>query len=172
MSPISSRKIVPPCASSNLPRRSATAPVKAPRTWPNSSLSMSSSGIAAQFTSTKGPLRRRLIAWMCRATSSLPVPFSPKMSTRPLLGAAIATWSRSMAMARLSPIIAAWPPTCARSARFSASSRRCRIALRTTRTVLSSDSGFSTKSKAPILIARTADSTLPCPEMITTCDSI
>jgi hypothetical protein len=46
MSPISSRKIVPPCASSNLPRRSATAPVKAPRTWPNSSISISSSGMA------------------------------------------------------------------------------------------------------------------------------
>ena len=44
MSPISSRKIVPPWATSNLPRRSATAPVKAPRTWPNSSLSISSSG--------------------------------------------------------------------------------------------------------------------------------
>ena len=60
--------------------------------------------------------------------------------------------------------------TFARSARFSASRCRCRSALRTTSTVFSSDSGFSTKSKAPILIARTADSTLPWPEMITTCD--
>ena len=58
--------------------------------------------------------------------------------------------------------------TCARSARFSASSRRCRTALPTTSTVLSSDSGFSTKSNAPSLIARTADSMLPCPEIITT----
>ena len=35
---------MPPSATSNLPRRSATAPVNAPRTWPNSSLSISSSG--------------------------------------------------------------------------------------------------------------------------------
>ncbi len=77
MSPISSRKIVPPSASSNLPRRSLTAPVNDPLTWPNSSLSISSSGIAAQFTSTNGPARRRLRAWTVRATSSLPVPFSP-----------------------------------------------------------------------------------------------
>ena len=34
-----------------------------------------------------------------RATSSLPVPFSPKISTRPLVGAAIATCSRSWRMA-------------------------------------------------------------------------
>ena len=45
---------MPPSATSNLPRRSATAPVNAPRTWPNSSLSISSSGIAAQLTSTNG----------------------------------------------------------------------------------------------------------------------
>ena len=77
MSAISSRKIVPPSAASKRPRRSLTAPVKAPLTWPNSSLSISSSGIAAQLTSTNGPLRRRLSAWTLRATSSLPVPFSP-----------------------------------------------------------------------------------------------
>ena len=35
-------------------------------------------------------------------------------------------------------------------------------------TVFSSESGFSTKSNAPILMARTADSMLPCPEIITT----
>ena len=77
MSPISSRKIVPPSAVSNLPRRSATAPVNAPRTWPKSSLSINSSGMAAQLTSTNELERLRLSAWMVRATSSLPVPFSP-----------------------------------------------------------------------------------------------
>jgi hypothetical protein len=40
--------------------------VNAPFTCPNSSLSISSSGIAAQLTSTKGPARRRLSAWMHR----------------------------------------------------------------------------------------------------------
>jgi hypothetical protein len=44
---------------------------------PNSSLSISSSGMAAQFTSMNGPLARRLRMWIVRATSSLPVPFSP-----------------------------------------------------------------------------------------------
>ena len=55
---------MPPSASSNLPRRSAMAPVNAPLTCPNSSLSISSSGMAAQLTSTNGPPRRRLSAWM------------------------------------------------------------------------------------------------------------
>ena len=34
------------------------APVNAPRSWPNSSLSRSSAGSAAQFTLTNGRLRR------------------------------------------------------------------------------------------------------------------
>ena len=81
---------MPPSASSNFPFLAVRAPVKAPRVCPNSSLSISSSGMAAQFTSTKGPEARRLWWWMLRATSSLPVPFSPKISTRPLDGAACA----------------------------------------------------------------------------------
>jgi len=44
-------------------------------------------GMAAQLTSTKGPLLRKLAACSERATSSLPVPLSPKISTRPLVGA-------------------------------------------------------------------------------------
>src|ERR1044072_1925755 len=55
MSPTSSRNSVPPSASSNLPGRSATAPVKLPFMWPNSSLSINSPGIAGQLTSTNGP---------------------------------------------------------------------------------------------------------------------
>ena len=45
----------PPSASSNLPFLAVSAPVKAPRVWPKSSLSISSSGMAAQLTSTNGP---------------------------------------------------------------------------------------------------------------------
>jgi hypothetical protein len=56
MSPISSRNSVPPSARSKRPTRFATAPVKAPFSWPNSSVSRRCSGIAAQFTGTKGPL--------------------------------------------------------------------------------------------------------------------
>ena len=65
------------------------AEVKAPRSWPNSSLSISSEGMAAQFTSTKGKAERALLAWSQRATSSLPVPFSPVMSTRASDGATL-----------------------------------------------------------------------------------
>src|ERR1039458_319541 len=47
MSPISSRKMVPWLHCSNLPMRWAAAPVKAPFSWPNNSLSSRFSGMAA-----------------------------------------------------------------------------------------------------------------------------
>ena len=46
---------MPRSASSNLPRRSAAAPGERPFSWPKSSLSISSVGIAAQLTFTNGP---------------------------------------------------------------------------------------------------------------------
>ena len=55
-----------------------------------------------------------------------------------------------------------------RSRTFSSSSRRWRRAFLTVRTTFSSDSGFSRKSKAPSLVALTAVSTVPWPEMTTT----
>ena len=61
-SPISSRKTVPPAAASNTPRRDDTAPVKAPRSWPKSSLSSSCGGIAPQSTTRNGLSRRRAAA--------------------------------------------------------------------------------------------------------------
>ena len=60
MSPISSRKSVPSRASSKRPGLARTAPVNAPRSWPNSSDSSRPSGIAAQFTGTNGPSLRAL----------------------------------------------------------------------------------------------------------------
>ena len=168
MSATSSRNRVPPSASSNFPFLAESAPVKAPRVCPNSSLSISSSGMAAQFTSTKGPEARRLWKWMLRATSSLPVPFSPKIITRPLEGAACEMSERSAWIAALSPTITHRCWTCSLSARFSASSRRSRSAFLTTVSVFSSESGFSTKSCAPMRTALTAVSMLPCPEITTT----
>ena len=53
-SPISSRKRVPPSAARMRPEWSRSAPVKAPRRWPNSWLSSSSRGTAAQLTGMKG----------------------------------------------------------------------------------------------------------------------
>ncbi len=54
----SSRKSVPPCASSNRPIRSAIAPVNAPRVWPKSSASTRSSAKAAQFNAQNRLVRR------------------------------------------------------------------------------------------------------------------
>ena len=61
--------------------RAPTAPVKAPRSWPNISDSSRSGGIAPQLTAMKGWFVRLLWAWMKRAISSLPVPLSPMIST-------------------------------------------------------------------------------------------
>ena len=61
MSPISSRKSVPPSACSKRPRRVVCAPVKAPRSWPNSSDSSRSFGIAAVLMATNGPLARAVL---------------------------------------------------------------------------------------------------------------
>ena len=85
-SPISSRKTVPPLASSKRPACAVSAPVKAPRSWPKSSLSISDPGSAPQSTTTKLRLRRGLRWWIARATSSLPVPVSPRRSTAVLVG--------------------------------------------------------------------------------------
>jgi hypothetical protein len=81
------------------PFLSLTAPVKLPRLWPNSSLSMSSVGMAPQLTGTKGPSRRGPDSWMSFATSSLPVPDSPKICTGAWLRATRAIISRMCCMA-------------------------------------------------------------------------
>ena len=85
MSPTSSRKIVPPRASSKRPTRSRTAPVNAPFTCPKSSLSRRSAGRAPQFTATNGPGLWSELEWSARAMTSLPVPLSPVMRTVALL---------------------------------------------------------------------------------------
>ena len=73
---------MPPSACSNLPFFLRSAPVKAPFSWPNSSLSRSDSVSAAQLKATHGPrLREASAAWRAWATSSLPVPVSPWIST-------------------------------------------------------------------------------------------
>ena len=103
MSAISSRNSVPVCAVSNLPLRLATASVNEPFSWPNSSLSISVSGMAAQLTATKGPFDLADSSWIRLAASSLPVPFSPVMSTR---ASERALWSMS---SRTSAIAAELP---------------------------------------------------------------
>ena len=58
ISPTSSRKIVPPFASSKRPRRRSAAPVNEPFSWPNSSLSSNVSGSPAAFTAMNALPRR------------------------------------------------------------------------------------------------------------------
>ena len=77
----SSKNNVPPLACWNSPCLSATAPVKLPFLWPKNSDSISSDGIAPQFTGTKLPSRRGLKSWINRATTSLPVPEAPDKNT-------------------------------------------------------------------------------------------
>ena len=113
-------KSVPPSACSNLPLRCLTAEVKAPRSWPNSSLSISSEGMAAQFTSTNGAPARRLFACSHRATSSLPVPFSPVMSTRASHGATLSISSRTCSISGERPMICSACTAWARRLRWGA----------------------------------------------------
>ena len=129
--------MVPRSACVNRPRRGRSALVKAPLVWPKSSLSIRFSGIAPQFTATKGPSRRDESSWMRRALTPLPVPLSPVISTVLSVGATRLT-SRSIAcMAGEANWKAGCGPpiTSVRSARFSSRrpciasicSRRCRI---------------------------------------------
>ena len=92
---------MPLSANSNLPGFSLVAPVKAPRSWPKSSLSRSSLGSAAQLILTKGLPRRGERSWMVRAMPSFPTPLSPRMSTGTSVSATRSTMSQMLAMAGL-----------------------------------------------------------------------
>jgi hypothetical protein len=84
---------------------SALASVKAPGSWPKSSLSSRVSGIAAQLIATNGSAARVLAAWRPRAKSSFPVPVSPTSKTVTLR--LVATWvarARTSRIAALSPM--------------------------------------------------------------------
>ena len=116
-SPTSSRNSVPPPAFSNAPRRSRSAPVNAPRSWPNSSLSTSCSGSAALLTATSGVLAPGPRRCSSRATSSLPVPLSPTISTLLGIGATRAIASRSDRIGALSPMSGVSPSNRDRSER-------------------------------------------------------
>ena len=78
--------------------RPAAAPVNAPFSWPKSSLSRSASGSAAQLSATNGLPVRGLDSWSARATSSLPVPLSPRTSTVARLRATRSTRSSTSRM--------------------------------------------------------------------------
>ena len=97
-SPSSSRKSVPPSASASAPLRRSFAPVNAPFSCPKRMLSASVGGIDPQSTTTNGPPLRSLASWIALATSSLPVPVSPRMSTE---SGVFATFSRTLKTRRI-----------------------------------------------------------------------
>ena len=111
ISPISSKNKVPPLAVSNLPMRCFMADVKEPFSWPNNSLSINSAGIAAQFTSTIGPVLRLLFSCIHRATNSFPDPLSPVIKTRASVGATFSMVSFILFNGALLPTISNALPT-------------------------------------------------------------
>ena len=72
---------MPPDDSSSSPLRSCDAPVNAPLACPNTSDSNSSSPSTAQLTGTNTARPRGPSSWIARASSSLPVPDSPSMTS-------------------------------------------------------------------------------------------
>ena len=119
---------MPPSAATNRPRFDVSAPVNAPRTWPNSSLSSSVPASAPQLTGTNAPPARRPAKWSARATSSLPVPLSPVMSTVASECATLSIVARSWRIAGESPTIEPYArrlvsAPCARRSSSSASAR-------------------------------------------------
>ena len=90
---------MPPSASSKRPRLTAVAPVKAPFSCPNISLSSSVSDRAAQLTATKAPSLRRLARCTACAATSLPVPLSPRSSTVASVTATFFIWSSTASIA-------------------------------------------------------------------------
>src|SRR6266850_1301706 len=103
--PIPSRKIVPPSADSNRPRRLWSAPVNAPFSCPNSSEASNEGGIAAQLTRMNARLPRLERLWIARATSSLPVPVSPWIRTVESVGATFAICANTVRSASEEPTI-------------------------------------------------------------------
>ena len=100
--PISSRNNVPPSAASKRPARVFDAPVNAPASAPNSSLSMRSPGNAPMFTAKNGASARLELACRTCATFSLPEPFGPVINTGTSLPATRVAISSTSCIASLS----------------------------------------------------------------------
>ena len=116
---------MPPLAYSNRPMRSRSAPVNAPLTWPKSSLSSTFSLSAAQLSGTNGLFLRGLLMWMALATSSLPVPLSPVISTVAYVGAIWRSLATTACMAGELPMTPS-KPNFSLSCRCSSMLERCK----------------------------------------------
>jgi hypothetical protein len=145
MLPISSKKIEPPAATSNRPFLFEMAPVKEPLTWPKRFDSSRSAGIEPELTVTKGPSARREWWWIALATSSLPVPLSPRIRMFDLAGAASEIRSNTCCIGFDLPTRLSKPKRCLscwRSERFSLVRRRCSSPLRRVSSTSSFLNGF------------------------------
>src|SRR5690606_27475822 len=87
ISPISSRKIVPPLVTSKYPLRASCAPVNDPFSCPNNSESIVPSGIEPQLMAINCPCLRGLRWWIILENDSFPLPLSPVISTDISVGA-------------------------------------------------------------------------------------
>ena len=156
---------MPPSASWNLPICFAVAPVNEPFSWPKRIDSTRFSGMAPQFTATKGRPRRSDSPWMARAIISLPTPDSPSIRIGILDCAPRLPSRKTLAMAgeeaiRSSKVSA--PPTFLLR-RFTSSVNaltfnRFWIEIRNRSGLI----GLTTKSSAPARIALMTVSIEPC----------
>src|SRR5438552_8974295 len=151
-SPISSSSRVPSWASSKYPALLEAAPVNAPLTYPNRVGSTSVGEIAAQLRVRYGRPERGESWCRLRATSSLPLPDSPSISTGYGEPANCAIWLFSLASAGLSPTRSASSPAGASRARASS------------RLSSAGSLGFATNSQAPSARAWRALAASFCPE--------
>ena len=152
MSPISSRKIEPPSATSNKPFFAAMAPVKAPRVCPKSSDSSSSVGMFELFTVTKGFVTRGLASWIAFAINSLPVPLSPVIRIVDRAAATCSTTRKTSCMMSERPTIAPRSTSrliACRSDRRSSSLRRRLTPVATVALICSFWKGLRMQPKAP-----------------------
>ena len=151
-------------ASSNLPVRSVFASVKAPLTWPNSSLSNSVSDKPPIFTVIIACDARGETAWIARATRLFPVPFSPVIRTLASDGATRETISTTGRIAGDCAIKFGMVPRrssfCASSFRSRRSAEASSICVFTMANNRWLSQGLVTKSRAPRFIASTANSTV------------
>ena len=145
---ISSRNSVPSSASSKQPMRSNRASVNAPLTCPKSSLSAIPSARPPAFIVTSGRLRRSESACSQVATTSLPVPCSPVISTAASDGAIRSMVCRTSRIAAESPMNTGVAPRCSRAFASCSrwpfrSARRRSIWVLTVTSSRSSSHGFS-----------------------------
>ena len=134
----------------------AVAPVNAPRSWPNSSLSISSGGIAAQLTLTNGLSRQRAVA-VDRARDQLLAGAALAGDQHARCGSARPSRSGANSVAHrraLADHLAALVDRRAQAAGPRAHIARRSSALRSVTSTRSRSSGFSMKSNAPSLASR------------------